>query len=95
MKISKIIFALFCIIGAIGCGPSPESLAKKNCELYKKYNQAQKDKDVVSILKLADEIDQMDKKIIADHKSNPDWVNTYVLERNACILEVMKDTIIK
>ena len=93
MKISKILIVVVCILSAIGCGPSPESLAKKNCELYKKYKEAEKIKDVMGMLKYADEIDQMNKKITDDHKNNPDWINTFVLLRDACILEVMKDTV--
>lgn len=77
----------------LSCGPSPESMAKKNCELHKKFDEAQKNKDVMNILKYADEIKEMDNKILAEHKNNPDWVNTYVLERNACVLEAMKDSV--
>jgi hypothetical protein len=91
MKLSKIIFISVCTFGAIGCGPSPESLAKKHCEVYKKYNEAVKKNDQVQILIFADSLDRMNKKVIEDHKTNADWLNTYALERDACVLEVMKD----
>jgi hypothetical protein len=86
------IMVTVCCLGLLicSCGPSPESMAKKNCELYKKYREAEKSKDSTSMAKYEKEMKDMDTGLKEKHKNNPEWLSTYSLERDACIIENMK-----
>lgn len=90
MKVSKFLFLMACLFLASGCGPSPESAAKKYCNLYKKYQEAINTNDAINILKYASELDSLNNKVQIDNKGNSDWLTTYALNRDACVLEEMK-----
>jgi hypothetical protein len=74
----------------ISCGPSPESMAKKTCALTKKFREAEEKGDSIGAMNIVKEIEVIENKIKEDHKSNADWLNTYSLNRDACIIEDLK-----
>ena len=86
----KIIFIFVGSLIMISCGPSPESMAKKNCDLHKKFQEAEANGDSTTMMKYVDEMMKMDQELQAKHKNNPEWLTTYALQRDACIIQNMK-----
>lgn len=86
----KTIYLLLSLVIVCSCGPSPEAMAKKNCALHKKFQEAESKGDSATMMKYVDEMAAMDKDLQEKHKNNPEWLSTYSLERDACIIQNMK-----
>ncbi len=83
----KITFLFAVCLMIISCGPSPEAMAKKNCALYQKYREAEAAKDSTAMNKYVQEMRTMEEELKTKHKNNPEWLTTYSLERDACIIK--------
>jgi hypothetical protein len=87
----KNILSIFIVaLVLISCGPSPETMAKKTCALTKKYREADAKGDSTQMISIMSEIESFENKIKEDHKGNADWLTTYALNRDACIIEDLK-----
>jgi len=88
MKKFLLLFVL--TVGILSCGPSPESMAKKTCTLTKNFREAEDAGDSTKAISIVKEIETIENKIKEDHKNNPDWLTTYAVNRDACIIEDLK-----
>jgi hypothetical protein len=84
-------FILFVIVlVTIGCGPSPDSMAKKSCAIHEKFIQAELLKDTAEMTRLTLEIGRMDADLTKEYMyKNPEWLMKYVKLRDQCIAETV------
>lgn len=81
---------LMLTMSIISCGPSPESMAKKTCALTKQFREAEDSGDSTKAISIVKEIEEIENKIKEDYKNNADWLTTYSVNRDACIIEDLK-----
>lgn len=88
MKTINLIIGVFIMVAIISCGPSAGTMAKKSCEIYDKFLQAESKHDSVAMIKYDEEFQKMDKELTDKYMyENPEWLLKYATLRDQCIKE--------
>ncbi len=75
----------------ISCGPSASSMAKKHCDLYEQYVQAEKAGDSTKMKQVESDLVKMDTELTEKYMhKNPEWLLKYVQLKNKCIQDILK-----
>lgn len=88
MKKISVILILVIVFAAFGCGPSAESLAKKHCDIYEKYHQAELSQDTTKMMEFASQLQAMDTELLQKYQhKNPELLLQYVKLKEKCMKE--------